>query len=80
MKSFEKEYLENLQFHAEILSNLRAIGEYKGKEELYSKQSPDALEKLLESAIVQSAEFSNRIEGVTAPHERVINRVYYKCK
>lgn len=71
MKSFEKEYLENLKFPAEILSNLRAIGEYKGKEELYSKQSPDALEKLLESAIVQSAESSNRIEGVTAPHERV---------
>lgn len=71
MKSFEKKYLENLKFPAGILSNLRAIGEYKGKEELYTKQSPDALEKLLESAIIQSAESSNRIEGVTASHNRV---------
>jgi Fic family protein len=71
MKSLEKEYLSRLQFPGEILKNLRAIGEYKGKEELYSKQSPDALEKLLESAIIQSAESSNRIEGITAPEERV---------
>ena len=71
MKSFEKKYIEVLKFPAETLSNLRAIGEYKGREELYNKQSPDVLEKLLESAVVESAESSNRIEGVTAPHERV---------
>jgi len=71
MKSLEKKYLSSIQFPAEILKNLRAIGEYKGKEDLYSKQSPDALEKLLESAIIQSAESSNRIEGITAPQERV---------
>lgn len=71
MKSLEKKYLSYLQFPAEILKNLRAIGEYKGKEDLYSKQSPDALEKLLESAIIQSAESSNRIEGITAPQQRI---------
>lgn len=71
MKSFGKEYLGSLRFPHEMLSSLRAIGEYKGKEELYSKQSPDALEKLLEIAIIQSAESSSRIEGITAPHKRV---------
>jgi Fic family protein len=71
MKSLEKKYLSNLKFSPEILSSLIAIGEYKGKEELYSKQSPDTLEKLLESAIIQSTESSCRIEGVTAPHRRV---------
>lgn len=71
MKSFEKKYLIKLRFPHEVLSNLRAIGEYKGKEELFGKQSPDALEKLLESAIVQSTESSNRIEGVKAPHKRI---------
>ena len=71
MSSFEKKYIQDLKFPAQTLSNLRAIGEYKGKEELYSKQSPDALEKLLESAVIESTESSNRIEGVTAPHERV---------
>lgn len=71
MKSFEAKYLKKLKFPVEILANLRAIGEYKGKEGLFNKQSPDALEKLLESAVVQSAESSNRIEGITAPHNRV---------
>lgn len=71
MKSFEAKYLKNLKFPAEISSYLRTIGEYKGKEELYTKQSPDTLGKLLESAMVESAESSNRIEGITAPHKRV---------
>jgi len=71
MKSFEKEYLAHLRFTHGALSSLVTIGEFKGKEELYNKQSPDALEKLLESAITQSTESSSRIEGVTAPHKRV---------
>ncbi|MEW6042400.1 MAG: cell filamentation protein Fic, partial [Elusimicrobiota bacterium] len=71
MKSFEQEFFKNLKFPGELLSNLRAIGEYKGKEELYARQSPDILEKLLESAIIESTESSNRIEGVIAPHKRV---------
>jgi len=71
MKSFEKKFLDSLKFSSRMLSNLRALGEYKGKEELFSKQSPDVLEKLLESAIVESTEASNKIEGITAPHERI---------
>lgn len=71
MESFEKKFIAELKFPPQILKDLRVIGEYKGKEELYSKQSPDALEKLLESAIIQSAESSNRIEGITAPQERI---------
>jgi Fic family protein len=71
MKSLEDKYLKKLKYSAKTLSDLRGIGEYKGKEELFSKQSPDALEKMLESAIVQSAESSSRIEGITAPHKRV---------
>lgn len=75
MKSFEKEYLTNLRFTPQTLSSIVTIGEFKGKEELYSRQSPDALEKLLESAIIQSTESSCRIEGVTAPHRRIENIV-----
>lgn len=75
MKSFEKKYLDNIKYTPEILSSLRAIGESKGKEELFVKQSPDILEMLLENAIIQSTESSNRIEGVTAPHERVMKIV-----
>ena len=71
MKSFEEEYLGKIKFSADILLKLRALGEYKGKEELFTKQSPDILEKLLESAIIESTEASNKIEGITAPHERI---------
>lgn len=71
MKSLEKKYLEDLKFPGEVLKSLRAIGEYKGEEALFEKQSPDVLDKLLEIAIIQSAESSNRIEGVTAPEERI---------
>jgi len=71
MKSLEKKYLEKLNFPAEIISNVTVIGEYKGKEELYSRQSRDTLEKLLENAIIQSSESSNRIEGISAPPKRV---------
>jgi len=71
MKSLEKTYLNNLKFPAGIISNLTIIGEYKGKEELYNRQSRETLEKLLENAIIQSAESSNRIEGITAPPKRV---------
>jgi len=71
MKSFEKEYLEKIKFSADMLLKLRTLGEYKGKEELFTKQSPDILEKLLESAIIESTEASNKIEGITAPYERI---------
>ncbi|OIN97530.1 cell filamentation protein Fic [Candidatus Desantisbacteria bacterium CG1_02_38_46] len=71
MKSLEENYLSNLKFPPDMIASLRSIGEYKGKEELYTKQSPDVLEKLLESAIIQSAESSSRIEGITAPPERI---------
>lgn len=71
MKSLQPHYLERFTLKPELLSSIRALGEYKGKEELYNKQPPDALEKLLESAMIQSVESSNRIEGVTAPHTRI---------
>ena len=71
MKSFENKFISNLKLGLDEVSQIRAIGEYKGKEELCRRQSPEALEQLLESAIVQSAESSNRIEGILAAPHRV---------
>lgn len=71
MKSLESKYLENLRFSPEVLFSTGVVKEYKGREDLYIKQSPDTLEKLLEIAKIQSAESSNRIEGVTAPYKRI---------
>jgi len=37
---------------------LSSIAEYKGKQELYAKQSPQVLKTLLEAALIESAESS----------------------
>ncbi|OGJ90706.1 MAG: cell filamentation protein Fic [Candidatus Raymondbacteria bacterium RifOxyC12_full_50_8] len=71
MKSFVPEYLKNLRLTPDIANQLRVLGEFKGREALYQRQSPEAMEKLLESAIIQSTQSSNRIEGVIASDKRV---------
>ena len=50
---------------------MNAIAEYKGKQELYAKQSPQILKSLVEMALIESAESSNRIEGVTVERNRL---------
>lgn len=50
---------------------LTDIAEHKGKQELYSRQSPQVLKALHDSATIQSVESSNRIEGVTVGHDRL---------
>lgn len=47
------------------------VAEAKGKQELFTKQSPQILKALRENAIVQSVESSNRIEGVTVEPDRL---------
>ena len=71
MKSFEKNYLKRLSISHSLLKTIRALGEYKGKEDLYKEQIPQALETLKQVAIIQSTESSNRIEGVTASLKRI---------
>jgi Fic family protein len=50
---------------------LNDLAEAKGKQELYTRQSPQVLKALREMALVQSVESSNRIEGVTVAHDRL---------
>ena len=50
---------------------LNDLGEFRGKQELYTQQSPQRLKVLRESAIIESAVSSNRIEGVTADPGRI---------
>lgn len=47
------------------------IAEAKGRQESYTKQSPQLLKALREMAIVESVESSNRIEGVTVKPDRL---------
>jgi len=41
--SISEDWLENLQFNANELATIRAIGECRGKQELYAKQSPEVI-------------------------------------
>jgi len=50
---------------------LNDLAEAKGKQELYTRQSPQLLKALREMALVQSVESSNRIEGVTVNRDRL---------
>ncbi|MBI4667477.1 MAG: Fic family protein [Nitrospinae bacterium] len=50
---------------------LADLGEALGKQELFTKQSPQRLNVLREHALIESAVSSNRIEGVTMDDERV---------
>lgn len=50
---------------------LNDLAEAKGKQELFTRQSPQLLKALREMALVQSVESSNRIEGVTIAPDRL---------
>ena len=46
-------------------------GEFRGKQELYTRQSPQKLKVLREHALIESAVSSNRIEGVSLEASRI---------
>ncbi len=63
--------LNRLPMEASTAWYLNDLGEFRGKQELYNQQSPQRLKALRESAIIESAVSSNRIEGVTIDPNRV---------
>lgn len=71
MKSFINNFLERQTVPLNIAGTLRALGEYRGKQELFAKQMPQILEVLRHIAIIQSVESSNRIEGVVVDNARL---------
>src|SRR5438552_6537373 len=70
-KSFEYDVLARQALSQSLLQSVRLVGEYRGKEALFSQQSPQVLQALRENAVIQSTESSNRIEGVVAPPQRI---------
>jgi Fic family protein len=71
MHSLYPNYLANLRFDAQQMATLRALGEYRGKQQLYVAQSPEVLSDLRQVAAVESAESSNRLEGVVVAASRL---------
>ena len=50
---------------------LADLGEFRGKQELYTHQSPQRLKALREHALIESAVSSNRMEGVSLDPHRI---------
>jgi len=57
---------------------LADLGEARGKQQLFTKQSPRRLKVLREHALIESAVSSNRIEGVTVDQSRVGTVIFGK--
>lgn len=72
MRSLTPEYLDAIRFNADQASTLQAVGECRGKQTLFARQTPEILESLRETAIIESAASSNRLEGITAPLKRIV--------
>lgn len=71
MRSFYYEALRDSVWDSEILGLVAQIHEFKGRQELYLKQKPAVLERLVEIAKVQSTEASNKIEGIVTTSTRI---------
>lgn len=63
--------LAELRFSVEDIATLRHLGEYRGKQELFARQRPEVFEALKTTAMVESSESSNRLEGIRAPKARI---------
>ena len=71
MRSFRYSEIKNRLWDSDILGLIAAIYKEAGKQELYLKQQPEKLEKLVEIAKVQSTEASNAIEGIVTTSTRI---------
>ena len=71
MRKFNYSDISKKKWDSEILSYIAAIYKEAGKQELYLKQRPEELEKLVEIAKIQSTEASNAIEGIVTTNSRI---------
>lgn len=71
MRTFNYSAIKDQKWDSEILGLVAAIYKYAGKQELYLKQKPHELEKLVEIAKIQSTEASNAIEGIVTTNTRI---------
>lgn len=71
MRTFNYSSIRDQKWDSEILGLVAAIYKLAGKQELYLKQKPHELEKLVEIAKIQSTEASNAIEGIVTTDTRI---------
>lgn len=71
MRSFNYSKISEEKWDSELLGLISAIYKEAGKQEIYLKQRPTELEKLVEIAKIQSTESSNAIEGIATTNTRI---------
>ena len=71
MRQFNYTKIQEMTWDSEILGYIAAIYKEAGKQELYLRQRPEELEKLVEIAKIQSTEASNAIEGIVTTNTRI---------
>ncbi|MEA5075095.1 MAG: Fic family protein [Coriobacteriia bacterium] len=69
--SFAPGRLERMSISMTTVRSIALLGEFKGRQQLFERQSPQLLEALRDLARVQSIESSNRIEGIVVAGDRV---------
>lgn len=71
MREFNYTIIRENKWDSELLGLIAAIYKEAGKQEMYLKQRPQELAKLVEIAKVQSTEASNAIEGIVTTSTRI---------
>jgi Fic family protein len=71
LRSLTPDFLSTLRYNGLQVATLRALGEYRGKQQLFVAQSPEILNDLKQLAVIESTESSNRLEGVVVAAARL---------
>ena len=71
MRDFSYEPLADRKWDGETLALVAQIHEFKGRQEMFLRQQPAVLDKLVEVAKIQSTEASNKIEGIVTTSTRI---------
>ena len=71
MRNFNYSKIKDKKWDSEVIGLVASIYRYQGKQELYLKQKPKELNKLIEIAKIQSTEASNEIEGIVTTSVRL---------
>ena len=71
MRSFDYSRLADRSWDTDILNLVAKIHECKGRQDLFIRQKPVELDRLLKTARIQSTEASNKIEGIVTTGPRM---------
>ncbi|MBO4652902.1 MAG: Fic family protein [Lachnospiraceae bacterium] len=71
MRSFDYSRLAEKVWDTDILNLVAKIHECKGRQDLFIRQKPVELDRLIEIAMIQSTESSNKIEGIVTTSTRM---------